>query len=238
VCDGVRFPFWIANEHAASWWGDGEVRFDCEMEFLKRSCFTGATVLEVGAHHGMHTLQLARWVGSNGVVHALELNAANALALAANIGINRLPNVAVRHAAVGARSGWLQADGETISASGPKVAAVALDDYCERMKIGRVDMLKIDVEGYEWEVLRGAERLVRSRPAIDLELHVDELRRRGREPEEVVGPLLELDYEITRMIRPAWFSEQPLESLEELKGSAVVNLFFDPVERRTAAPPR
>ena len=52
------------------------------------------------------------------------------------------------------------------------------------------DVMKIDVEGYEFEVLRGAQGLLRSRkPVLCLELHLDLLERRGIPPAELVASL-------------------------------------------------
>jgi hypothetical protein len=52
------------------------------------------------------------------------------------------------------------------------------------------DVMKIDVEGYEYEVLQGARRLLRERkPVLCLELHLDLLERRGISPAEIVADL-------------------------------------------------
>jgi hypothetical protein len=56
--------------------------------------------------------------------------------------------------------------------------------------------LKIDVEGYEEEVLLGAEECINAyRPIIFLELHAELIRRRGRDPKRVVGTLKRLGYD-------------------------------------------
>jgi hypothetical protein len=52
------------------------------------------------------------------------------------------------------------------------------------------DVIKIDVEGYEHELLRGAQRLLRTRkPVICLELHLDLLERRGISPADLIADL-------------------------------------------------
>jgi FkbM family methyltransferase len=57
------------------------------------------------------------------------------------------------------------------------------------------DVMKIDVEGYELEVLRGADALLRTRkPALCLELHLDLLERRGIAPAEIVSMLQSRGY--------------------------------------------
>jgi FkbM family methyltransferase len=57
------------------------------------------------------------------------------------------------------------------------------------------DLIKIDVEGYELEVIRGARRLLETRkPPICLELHLGILETRGISPRQVVEPLQECGY--------------------------------------------
>ena len=230
-CDGVRFPFWIANVHAATWWMKSMVRFDAEMQFLKKCCREGAVVLEVGAHHGMHTIQMARWVGPHGQVHAFELNAENALTLAANVGSNRLDRVHVVHAAVGGADGLVAADGERVIAGEGRVRSLTLDRYCAERGIHAIDVLKIDVEGYEGSVLAGARRLLDSRPEIDLELHLDDLQRYGDAPGRVLGAIAIEDYEVSMMVRPEWEKVTRLSSVEDLPSAGVVNLFCRPRDR-------
>jgi len=68
------------------------------------------------------------------------------------------------------------------------VAISTIDD--EVRTLGLVpDLLKIDVEGDEWEVLRGARELLRRKPAISLELHLDLLEHRGHTAIELVADL-------------------------------------------------
>jgi FkbM family methyltransferase len=206
-CDGRSFPFWIANAHTAEWWGSGRVRMDAEMRFLKDACRPGSVVLEAGSHHGMHTLQMSRWVGAAGAVHALELNATNALVLSANVGVNSAGNVVVRHTAVGDRTDTVKVAGERVDGSGVAVPSTTLDDYCAGASLSRVDVVKIDVEGFEGRVLAGAAAVLAQRPAIDLELHLDDLERYGDEVEtvlELLGPALD---RARMMIRPDWERE-------------------------------
>lgn len=66
---------------------------------------------------------------------------------------------------------------------------VSLDDEVQARGLVP-DLLKIDVEGYEYEVLAGARRLLREhKPAICLEVHLDLLERRGRSAAQVVNEL-------------------------------------------------
>src|SRR6185295_8538918 len=69
------------------------------------------------------------------------------------------------------------------------IPIVSIDDEVRSLNLVP-DLLKIDVEGYEYEVLAGARRLLHDRkPAICLELHLDLLERRGQSPAQVVAEL-------------------------------------------------
>jgi FkbM family methyltransferase len=72
---------------------------------------------------------------------------------------------------------------------------VALDDEVQTRGLVP-DLLKIDVEGYEYEVLAGARRLLREhKPAICLEIHLDLLERRGQSAAQVVNELVTHGYQ-------------------------------------------
>ena len=72
---------------------------------------------------------------------------------------------------------------------------MSLDDEVRSSGVAP-DLLKIDVEGYEYEVLVGARVLLRERkPAICLELHLDLLERRGQSPIDVLGELQSHGYQ-------------------------------------------
>ena len=138
---------------------------------------SGHYVVDVGAHIGTHTLAVALLVGERGRVFAFEPQRMVAQVLAANVALNSLANVHTYHLGLGAEDGalWL-ADidysregnfgGVSLDAvarpegdSRPKyrVAVVRLDDFYDQP---RLDLIKIDVEGMEVDVLRGAGGLI------------------------------------------------------------------------------
>jgi FkbM family methyltransferase len=138
----------------------------------------GARFVGVGANVGFFTLLAAARVGPAGRVVSFEPNPDNRELLGRSLGANGFANVTLHPHAVGERPGtlWLHpirnsslarlaatADGAAV-----EVPVVALDETL--LDVGRVDVIKIDTDGAEPAVLRGARGVIRRhRPAIFLE---------------------------------------------------------------------
>ncbi|MEY2472570.1 MAG: hypothetical protein QOK28_1899 [Actinomycetota bacterium] len=144
-----------------------------EMSFVLRFLRRGDTFVDVGANVGTYTLLAASVEGTR--VIAYEPTTSAFSRLRENITVNNLgPRVTARQAAVGATSGEASVTTDlgtmnriTEDGSGERVPLVALDTDAS---VGRVTLLKIDVEGAEVEVLRGAEQLIeRDSPALIIE---------------------------------------------------------------------
>jgi FkbM family methyltransferase len=150
----------------------------------------GDCFYDVGAHTGFFCLLAARKVGPKGEVVGLEADPENAALLRANAARNGMGCVRVVEAAAWSRAGQLKVRREFNAANGTQghvtenasddaqeitVDSCSLDDLLFARGMGRPQLLKIDVEGAEWEVLRGAERTLRElRPAILCEVHKSE----------------------------------------------------------------
>lgn len=123
-----------------------------------------AVFIDVGAHLGYYCVRLARHFGA---VHAFEPSPVNRAGLLANLALNRLEDVRVHAVALGETSGTarvVERGGGTVVVpeagdGAPVVPVVRLDDRLPDID-GPV-VLKIDTEGAELPILRGAERLLR-----------------------------------------------------------------------------
>jgi FkbM family methyltransferase len=144
------------------------------------------TVWDVGANVGLYTLPAARRVRPKGWVYAFEPMPCNLRFLRRHLALNRVVNVTVCEAAAWDMSGTVRMVGGDspsewrVHPQGEwEVRAIALDDWRVQSGSPPPDVIKIDVEGSEDAVLRGAtETLVRYRPVIYLALHGE---RQGRE---------------------------------------------------------
>lgn len=147
----------------------------------------GAVAIDIGANLGEWTVPFARAVGPAGRVLAAEPAPRAAAALEATLGANGLHQVQVMRCAVGDHDGFAEfavpvvtsARSDTgtakIGAAGPgckalRVALRSLDLLAAEHGLDRTDLIKIDVEGYERQVLDGAKAtLGRFRPTLVIE---------------------------------------------------------------------
>lgn len=148
-----------------------------ERQVLQKVLFPGAIVVDAGANIGIYSEFLSRCVGPDGVVHSFEPCPDNFMRL--RRATRKLPNVCPRLAAVGQRSGEtmlyvsdkLNVDHRAYAIEGDarravQVGMIALDDYFKPGQ--RVDLLKLDVQGYELHALQGAKRIVNENREIKL----------------------------------------------------------------------
>jgi len=183
-----------------------------EIEFVRRVLQPGDTAIDVGAHIGFFTMHMAALVGAAGAIHSFEPFDPNADLLERSVAENRFGDrVSFQRAAVGAATGsailtfpvetlnsggaYLLRDGTPPLTGNQKqdVPIVALDDVTVR---GRVRLIKMDVEGAEPQVIRGAARLLAEhRPVILSELHPTQLARAsGVTPDQFLDQMRAIGY--------------------------------------------
>jgi FkbM family methyltransferase len=202
----------------------------------------GAVFVDVGANYGWHSLVAARAVGEAGRVISVEPNPRNAGLLRQSAGRNGFPHLTVMAVAAGDEHGLaaLETDGSNgrivgVDASILEALACSfvvplrrLDHIVEQAGDPRVDVMKIDVEGFELAALRGGRRVItRDRPVIVSEFFPRALLSTGGiDPAEYLDALRELGYSISVIGRDGPVSNaQILDSLDEM---SVVDLLAAP----------
>ena len=169
-----------------------------ETTLVKETLRPGMTFLDVGANFGYFTLLAASRVGAGGRVVAVEPSPLAAGRLKQNVEANSLRQVSVHQMGLSAESGTLDlyispADfhSPTMSASSGgepvSVPVRRLDDCLDEWGVERVDLMKMDVEGHEPFVLRGAGDALSSGRirAVLVEFNDHWLREQGSSPQEL-----------------------------------------------------
>jgi len=143
--------------------------------FLQAVLEPGMTVVDVGANSGYHALIGARLVGSDGHVLAFEPATGPFNKLRRNLALNSFRNLLIEQAALGTRPGRAVIypsavpnndglgsllPGPYRSVVGENVSVTTLDRVVERLPGGKVDLVKVDVEGSEGDVFAGAQTLL------------------------------------------------------------------------------
>lgn len=137
----------------------------------------GDIAVDVGANLGTTLLPLANAVGPTGRVIAFEPQPLMAQCLQASLTLNECFNVRVISAALADRPGWARIPAPDVTKGG-NYGAMALGGEGLQVPVMRLDdlelpscaLLKIDVEGFEWPVIHGAQQqLLRHRPVLYLE---------------------------------------------------------------------
>ncbi|MDT5295721.1 MAG: hypothetical protein QOJ76_2601 [Acidobacteriota bacterium] len=182
----------------------------------------GMTVFDVGANVGELTLLFSKFVGVGGSVHAFEpggeafarLDAVCRASARRNVILNRLA-LSDREGSVGlhvydgAHLGWssfaarpLESYGISVGApSAEDVAATTVDEYCRRNGVARIDLLKIDVEGAEYQVLLGARRMLRQKLVGCVVFEFGQTTfDMGNDPEDIEAYLKGLGYKLRNVV--------------------------------------
>lgn len=173
-------------------------------EYEKRILFENAvksnkTIYDVGAHVGFYTLLASVLTGSRGKVFAFEPVPRNFYYLKRHVQINNIENVDIFNVAVSDKCGtalFAENDNSSmghISSHGKlKIETVSLDDLYKAGKITAPDYIKLDVEGTEHSVLRGAKViLTKFQPIIFLSIHNEKAHRKCYEFLKNLGYSLE-----------------------------------------------
>lgn len=193
-------PDWLVKEEPTA-----------ESKFWESNPFHGATVYDIGAFHGMLTLWFARH--ANQVV-SYEPMAPNRARLQENLALNGIQNVTVRDVALSGSVGTATMQFNPLMPGGSKVVVedkpgqaggqepvgvnvrvTTLDKDIEERGLPAPTFVKIDVEGFELDVLRGAtQTLARERPSLFIEIHGETLAGKQRNAAAVVQFLSEAGY--------------------------------------------
>lgn len=170
---GEQIQFVIADVIGEEWYTQLHDEVP-ELRWLKEQVKPGDTVIDCGAHHGLITVLFGKWAGDKGKVISFEALPANAAVVKSNVSLNGLTNVIVRNEAVGKEMGTifftLDSNASVAPTKQSKTIQVPMVNL-DTVLLERPHLLKIDVEGYEIEVLKGAEALLKGRPALAVEIH-------------------------------------------------------------------
>ena len=208
-----------------------------ERQLLRQILVPDAVAVDAGANIGIYSQFLARCVGLGGAVYSFEPAPENFERLRA--AARGFSNMYVLQAAVGDRSGMselylsdtLNVDHRTYLTDNcarrvVQIEMVSLDDYFKPGQ--RVDLIKMDVQGYELHALRGAGRVLADNPAAKLllELWPYGLKQAGTSWVELIDALTSKNMTVSEVTRRGLVPLR-LGSISE-DPDCYINLFASP----------
>jgi FkbM family methyltransferase len=172
----------------------------------------GSVVYDIGAHVGFYTLLASKLVGPGGIVLSFEPLPRNANYLKKHLRLNCIENVKFIQSAVSDKSGTAFFEEQTSSymgslssKGGVEVKTICLDDLVARVDFPAPEYMKIDVEGSEFSVLKGAKSILAdNRPTIFLATHGHEVHKQCCEF------LKSMDYQLRSV------NEQSIDQTDEI----------------------
>ncbi len=180
-------------------WDDEIVEFTFLTDYRLKP---GARVFNLGAHQGIVAMILARLVGPEGAVLAVEANPHNAKVAETNRSLNELSQMKVVHAAVGETAGSVTFNellngkvDDSRSHGAIRVRSVTLDDLAA--EYGTPQVVLLDVEGFECHALRGAKKLLSAPADWCIEVHAGAgLEDYGSSVDQVISHFPTSDFEL------------------------------------------
>ena len=182
-----------------------DVEKDVKQEFLQ-NINTGDTIIDVGAHIGEYTLLGAKLVGDKGLIISVEPDHDSVISLKKNIILNNFKNYLILEKAVGEKIetkslykvneedvyGYLDPYVENKKLKKhSEIEVTTIDSIVLSNNINTINLLKIDVEGFEYEVLLGCNDTLKKNKIkkIIIELHPSYLQSKG-DNEELIHTFL------------------------------------------------
>ena len=220
--EGLEFEFDFEIGHEMAYLYRGWIEFETE-DIMRAHLASGDTFIDVGANVGYYSALGAGLVGTAGQVHSFEpvkkyyerlkfmaeRNPAftivhNPLALGDQSRIEKIAEAKPRNSGFNSLvPGLLPTD---LIAKEDEVQVVRLDDYILENRLGRIALIKIDAEGYEFPILRGMSRFFEAtseRPPIISEVIPDAFPLLGERLEHLVDLMSSYGYGVFDPARPS-----------------------------------
>ena len=169
----------------------------------------GMVILDVGGNIGETALNFAKRTGPTGQVISFEPVPETFQKCLANLKLNGFPWLKAEQLALSDRNEALYFDPASYNNSGGiymrrnteglefSVRAMPLDDFVAANKLSKVNLIKIDVEGFEFNVLKGAVSTLKlMRPVLFIEINDHNLSRQHASASQIFGLLSDSGYRV------------------------------------------
>lgn len=187
--DGILEPLFYGNDYIET----------NDLNAFSKLIHHGDIILDIGANTGLYSI-VSSIASQETIIYAFEPNPINLVRLNRNIELNSISNISIIPFAVGNSNqeiSFTVPEDDSLSDTSSavesfskstyrgelkwkniKVSQVRIDDFIKSHNIAKINMLKIDVEGYEIEVLKGSmQSILRWKPVILIESFLNDDKR-------------------------------------------------------------
>jgi FkbM family methyltransferase len=208
----IQLPEGVVNLHPNDPVISGALAFGVyeryQLDVFRSMIQKDMTILDIGANIGLYTVIAAKCTGERGKVVSFEPEQENFSILTQNISDNDFKNVKPVRAAVADKEGSLVlyiSEGNKGNHSIYKISdtegeqqvpTVELDSWIENNNIGKVDLIKMDIQGAEPLAFKGMIKTFKTKPILFLEYDPGSIRTNGHEPLDMLKTLLSHGYEL------------------------------------------
>lgn len=189
----------------------------------------GMVVVDIGAHIGYYTRLFSRLVGKSGRVFAFEPCSENYPVLTKNLSAKEFQNVTLFNKAVGVEdaqgtlfispghSNHSLNRGFTESVAQEQIEMVSLDSVFRQQGFCHIDFIKMDVEGFEINVLNGMKEVIANSPNLSMlvEYNPAALRSGNFEPVELLALVERMGFEAQRILSDTSLSKNISPDMQE-----------------------
>lgn len=170
----------------------------------------GDTAIDIGTNMGETLMSFSKLVGIHGNVHGFEPDTINHTRCTENLRLNDFKNITLNKLGLGNTAGEFRIKVDTPTNRGGNritdqndknsevIQIITLDQYVLDKNISKIDLIKIDVEGFEFNVLKGAENTIsKYGPVLFIELDDVNLKQQKASAKMLVKFLADKGYKIT-----------------------------------------
>lgn len=196
-------------------WNDWEVYFHAQGQAIDKLislCKTDDCVMDIGCNIGYVLMNMTSRIGPGGRAYGFEPNPITYKKLVINLKLNAFPNISVTQAALGNMEGLVEPVNIVEDNLGRSIVKITtndkhdltspiftLDSFCDRIKLNRLNIVKIDVEGYEQNVILGGLKTIEKfRPILFIEISYENLVQQHSSPIEIIKLINQFGYSFVR----------------------------------------
>lgn len=166
-------------------------------------------IIDIGTNIGQTAMTFAKLGGENAQILGFEPDPVNYSKATTNLQLNSFKNIQYFNIGIGSKTEELNLKINSVSNRGGNridksngsdsfpIKVDTLDNIIQSLQIKNVHLIKIDIEGFEFEALKGATETIRKhKPVLYIEIDDDNLKDQGSSAKEVIGFIQTFNYKI------------------------------------------